>query len=247
MKPTASLMVATCLLLTAGCSDVEYSYRVDPSAFASGDGRTGPDPCTPQPCETLGAEGELPGTPVGDSYETTGLVTASGGDIRVTVDSTLQLIGRDVEPGDLNLSALITFDSRYQGIPGSTNDPTTFTVRDQQGTAGLTFHIDGAFLSIPDVGSIDEFPHPAGGTAPFDSNLTHTVVISMNFETREGELTLSQGPPSGLQEILPFELPPEFGVAHSLMVEAPAVSTQFAPGDHIVITPVANYFVLEES
>lgn len=245
MKHSILILFTLSAILSAGCSGVEYSFRVTESSFVSGGFASPgapPDPCLPKPCITLDAEGELPGTPAGDSYLTTGVVTASGGEITAFGDGDptgITLRGHDLNPDDPSPTAVvIQFDSRcvhqsenpqFSCMLGDASSSTTFRVRDEQGVIGVTLQITGFSVSV------DGHNIWGGGSGgSFEFNQLHTVTIQMNFENTEGLLTVTQ---FGQEETEEFELPVAFEIAHSLEMEI----TSSSPHNYRIITPVANF------
>ena len=154
MKPSNVSLVSLCLLCLAGCSDVAYSFRVTEAFPPAGSVAPGPGTLP----GVLAPEGDIPGVPVGDRYETLGLVSASQGAITVhggQIDSRIRLIGRDLEVGESPTAAIIIFDSACVHVvgtgvclPGASSPLVTFTVRDEAGNIGLAFTISGGFVHL---------------------------------------------------------------------------------------------------
>ena len=115
MKHGHLIPVTLSVILSAGC---ELSFAVSPSAFDAD--------------VALPLEGDLPGEPAGDRYKTSGQVAASGGLIHLESVSRIDLIGRDLEPGESPTAVVIQFDSRYIGLPDpyNANRPTYVSVVD---------------------------------------------------------------------------------------------------------------------
>ena len=252
MKHGNLILVTLCLILLAGCSGwvPEPSFRVTASSFEPGETvafpGAPPDPCSPTPCITLAAEGNIPGTPAGDSYQTTGVVWASGGDIRIFPSSGLGLIGRDLQSGESPTAVLISFRAQYlDDVPGGGIAETSLTVRDEQGTVGLILRIHslGGFIIEGMEFAQTTLSHPESGTVAYLTHSLHTIVITMNFESKQGEVTVSQ---FGAEATLDFELPQAFGIAQSLEVVLGTIgSDPDFDTDFYIGTPVANFVFLE--
>lgn len=206
MKTLKVTALPLCLMLLVGCSGATHSFRVTSSSF-------GVD-------ETLGGSGELPGSPMGDEYETfsvvaeEGSVTVTGGEFTLS-HSRLTLYGRDLESGEEPHSMLITFTNR---IDASIDHAVSYSIRGFPGPGGgpfLDFEINGTQAELPETGLISQLQNSEGQFVAFSGSDPHTVSIQMNFLTKQAIFTLIQ---SDFDDSISFALPDTFGVKRSLSI-----------------------------
>ena len=238
-----NLILVTCgIALATGCSNSDHAFRVTSSSFSQA---LTPPGVPPEP--GLPADGDLPGPPAGDTYETTGVVIADGnGNIVINNASPLpnriDLNSRDLARHESPTAVVIRFDSRRTG--DSQIPATHFRVFDDEGNQGAFFTISNGNFWMPGTNGIAEFPS-SGGTVPFDGKSLHSVTIQMNFTSQEpdGRLTIAQG---GLDASIDFEIPDDFGIARTLRIEFGENGPGGGQTSHVIIPPISATYVEQE-